>query len=167
MDEKVLKKIIKQLVRESLTEIFAEMKLETIVENVVSRKVSKAPVVSSKLSVKEALGVRDEVQPSRPSSSTQIDAEQKRKFIIEKMGGNDMWKGIYADTAATENPILEGDNAGADQEQVPASILENMGLMRDYSKHIGMDDEKTKDNDEWQKLRVKRQKILDESIKRG
>jgi len=171
MDEKVLKKIIKQLVRESLTEIFAEMKLETIVETVVSKKVPvrpvpppSAPLKNGKLSIKEVLGVQNP-EPVR-QSVPQTNSAERRKVILEKMGGNDMWKGIYADTASSDNPILEGDESPADREQVPTSILESMGLMRDYSKHIGQDAKTTSEDEEWRKRREARAKIMNESIKR-
>lgn len=172
MDEKALKKIIKQLVRESLTEIFAEMKLENIVETVVSKKVpmrtapapAPQPKVAPKLSVREALNMSEETV-RQPAS--QPDAATRRRVMMEKLGvNNDMWKDIYADTASSDNPILEGDQSPQDREEVPASILESMGLMRDYSKHIGQDKKTTDEDEEWRKRREARAKILNESIKR-
>lgn len=166
MNNKELELLIEKIVYKKILKIFAEMKLESIVENVVSRKItSKQQSViprNEKLSVKKVFEQEENFQ-NKPT----ISAEEKRKMIIEKIGGDDMWKNIYADTATSNNPIIEGDE-GAEQEQVPLNILENMGLIKDYSKHIGVNNKTVdKEDEEWQKRREARAKILGESIKRA
>lgn len=158
MDKKDLKNAIKPLVRECLTEIFAEMQLEKIVENVVTKTLPKqreevVPEFSMKQTASERLPV------TKVASSV-----NKRKLIEEKLGVNDeVWKNIYADTATSANPILESNNNSAenvaDTELVPESVLESMGLMKDYSKHIGFK-EPSQEDTEWQKKREEREKIL-------
>lgn len=161
MNQKDLKKIIKQLVRESLTEIFVELKLESIIESVMAKK-QVSSEQSPRLSVRETLN--ENVSPIRAQSK--INPTEKKKIIKEKLGiKDDMWANIYADTQSSGNPILEDAEAEAPDE-VPASILENMGLMRDYSKHIGADKTSQSDDEEWTKRQAERAKRMSETIKR-
>lgn len=180
MQKSDLKKVIKQLVRESLTEIFAEMRLETLVENVVKnqirnipeQKVSQptplAPKRTNNYSVKDVLNeMKDESGSHYSNVSAPAPQQQKQKRAIEKID-NDEWKNIYNDTLTHGNPILEGkSNDGVAPELVPENVLERMGLMKDYSRLIGMDDEKVTQDDEWKELREKRNKILESTIKRN
>lgn len=177
MDEKALKRAIKQLVKESLTEIFAEMKLESIVESAVARKIPKAPVAAPVASTKQTPAysmrevLREEATPQpRPTKPT-ISAAEKKRLIAEKLGvKDDMWANIYADTQSSGNPILESsdDDAPPVVGEVPEVVLENMGLMRDYSKHIGVKtpSQQTEDDD-MQARREARLKMMNEKVSRG
>lgn len=169
MDQKALKKVIKQLVRESLTEIFAEMQLEKIVESVVSKTTlskSFSAVVEkpkAKYSVRETMNEQVIPKQQKPVMSS----AEKKRIIMEKMGvKDDMWAGIYGDTAESNNPILEDSEVAG--EEVPESVLENMGLMKDYSKHLsGNSKTVSNEDDEWRQRREAREKIMQESFKRA
>lgn len=154
MNEKDLKKVIKQMVRESLTEIFAEMKLESIVESVISKK-------------QKIVEVSRPSKPSiQPSSKEEIPASKKqlKNKILEDLGGNDIWKGIYQDTASSANPILNNEEAEAPGE-IPSSVLEQMGLVKDYSKYLGSNKHTVaEEDDEWRKRRELREKMLNENV---
>jgi len=156
-----LKKLLKPYVRECLIEVLAEMKLQTMVENVVSKKIPN-PISPSRLSVKDTIMTEEDQKPKEKLTP------DKKKIIIERLvGGNDMWKDIYENTAQSNNPILDDtDNSDTKPELVPEHVLESMGLMKDYSKFVDAGKNKTSQDQEWTKLREQRQKILNETIKR-
>lgn len=190
MNEKEVKKVIKAYVREALVEIFAEMNLETIVENAV-KKTAVAGVGSSKsaapsvaqpvakppLSIREVYSRHADVEeenpyspqsPARTMSSNGKTPEERRKIIMQKIGTmDDVWKDIYADTASRGSPILDGDAAPADAELVSEADLAKLGLMKDYSKHIGQDPAKQEQDAEWKELRERRRQILENTLKRN
>jgi hypothetical protein len=155
-----LKKLLKPYVKECLIEVLAEMKLETMVENVVSKKIPN-PNLASRFSVRDTVVVEN----AQPKEKFTPD---KKKIIIEKLvGGNDMWKDIYENTAQSNNPILDDtDNSDTKPELVPEHVLESMGLMKDYSKFVDAGKNKPSQDQEWTKLREQRQKILNNTIKR-
>jgi hypothetical protein len=155
-----LKKILKPLIRECLTELFAEMNIERIVEGVISRQPTR----------KAAPSIQEEREllpgPAMRSAKPSLSSEDKRKMLIEKMGVvDDVWKDIYADTAANGNPVLEDEGTGK-PEYVTEDQLAKLGLMKDYSKHIGMDESTQKNEGEWKNLRDRQRKILENTIKR-
>jgi len=116
-----LKKLLKPYVRECLIEVLAEMKLQTMVENVVSKKIPN-PISPSRLSVKDTIMTEEDQKPKEKLTP------DKKKIIIERLvGGNDMWKDIYENTAQSNNPILDDtDNSDTKPELVPEHVLESM-----------------------------------------
>ena len=179
MQKSDLKKVIKQLVRESLTEIFAEMRLEALVESAVKNQIRRTTIseqvvaqskpvpkkAKSSLSVRDVLTDLNDDTGSHYSTVAAPLPQQKQKKMVEQID-NDTWRNIYTDTLTHGNPILE-DKADADPELVPENVLEKMGLMKDYSKLIGVDDEKVTQDDEWKELREKRSKMLESTVKRN
>jgi hypothetical protein len=128
---KDLKKIIKPLIKECLLEIFAEMKLESIVENVVQKH-------QSNYSIAEQVIERPMVKPAKKS----VD----KRSLMKAIGVDEStWANIYDDTLNSGNQILSeaGRNSAPksemtfdDTELVSESILEQAGLLKDYSKFI-------------------------------
>lgn len=175
MDEKALKKILKPLIRECIAELFVEMNLQTIVENAV-KKTTTNPVQATKKTTSNPMSIKEvyrpeaeeELSPGPAIRNMKPSSDEKRKIIMEKIGAmdNSMWKDIYADTATRGSPILEGDAAAANPNEVSEDQLARLGLMKDYSKHIGMDAKSQEGDDEWKTLREQRRKILESTIKR-
>lgn len=133
MNNKELKSVIKEMVRQSLVEIFAEMKLESIVEGVMERSSSK--VTRSRLS--EVVS-REEEAPARPQPRPPTrQKEQIRESLRKKLHISDSeWSNIY-EGIALDNPIVTGQTAGNfNEESVSEEQLEEIGLMKDYSKFI-------------------------------
>lgn len=130
---KDIKKIIKPLVKECLLELFAEMKLESIVEGVVNKQQltnqSTAVIVENR-----------QQQVQQP-----IRQKPNKRSLMEAIGVNEnTWNDVYADTLKHGNSILK-DSGGAstptapnydDTESVPEAVLENAGLMKDYSRFL-------------------------------
>jgi len=152
MNKVELKSVIKQLVRESLTEIFAEMNLQTIVEQSVKKNLSNI--------TQNTPTIREQVYEQKPKVSV-----DKRKKMMESMGvTDDVWRSIYADTASSANPIIEGNDMPNNPE-IPASVLEETGLLKDYSKFLSPSVQNG-ESDEWKQLREQRQVLLNQSVKR-
>lgn len=126
MKAKDLKKMLKPLVRECLTEIFAEMKLETIVEGVVKKA---APIRGPSLSA--ALSNEPQPRVVNEQRKPEITDEEKREMLQKRLGISDAeWKAVYAGTEPLDN-----DDSGK-PELVSESVLQQSGLMKDYSKFV-------------------------------
>lgn len=155
MDSKNLKKVIKQLVRESLVEIFAEMKLESIVESVTKKQLAE-------LKINQPTVMR-EVRNSIP--------QENKKNLMDKVGNieSDVWRSMYSDVIDKGNPILNEarDEGATNPEFVPENVMESLGLMKDYSRAAGLEEDSSKstEENEWSELRKKRTQMLQSLIK--
>lgn len=166
MNSKELKQVIKQMVQESLIEVFAEMNLQLVVENAI-----KSQLCESKKQKTNSMSLRSSVvEASRPEPV--IESTTKNN-VMEKIGAidSDVWRSIYGDTAKSSNPILKEtkEDKGSNPELVPEALLENRGLMKDYSKLAGLTEDSESviaENDEWNKIREARQKMLQATMKR-
>lgn len=153
-----IEKIVRFYVKKYLTE--AADDLEALVE----RKVRERMSLASLLKENEAPA------PSiKEASSPEISPPKQRKRLRpEDLGITEgVWKGVY-EGIDVDNPILTGVRdqdgvpvAGEEKpEHVPEAVLEQAGLLRDFSKHVEAmekkDRQKSGDND----LEQKRQEIL-------
>jgi hypothetical protein len=133
MDNKELKKLVKPLIRECLTEIFAEMNLEKIVEGVVNRspKTMQTKLMNNVPSPPKQV---NNLSNSKPKIN---DSSLRQALNINESE----WQNIYGDII--DNPRLLAEHSKTDRqiaeenkESVPEDVLDNVGLMRDYSKFI-------------------------------
>jgi hypothetical protein len=133
MDKKELKKLVKPLIRECLTEIFAEMNLEKIVEGVVNRspKTMQTKLMNNVPSPPKQV---NNLSNSKPKIN---DSSLRQALNINESE----WQNIYGDII--DNPRLLAEHSKTDRqiaeenkESVPEDVLDNVGLMRDYSKFI-------------------------------
>jgi hypothetical protein len=133
MNNKELKAVIKEMVRQSLTEIFAEMKLESIVEGVMQRGSSRSRLTDAVYRDEEAPVQRQQPRPQPSRQKEQIRESLRKKLHIS----DSEWTGIYGDIQP-DNPIVTGQTGGGNfnQESVSEQQLEEIGLMKDYSKFI-------------------------------
>jgi len=159
MSDNKIKTVVKHYVKQYLSEIFAEMNLHTLIETTVQEKIDAMMPVLSSRSV-SSLMQEEVTTPSRP-------APVRKKITAADLGITDQtWKDIYNDTASSDNPILNGEEAGS-EELVSESQLERAGLMKDYSKFMNSGGQKksnSNDSDDMSEAARKRQEMLKKSI---
>lgn len=66
-----------------------------------------------------------------------VDRAAVRERMLKAVGASDdVWRGIYEDTIESGNPLLTSSEEEGEGELVSEHLLQESGLMRDYSKHI-------------------------------
>ena len=163
MEEKKLKAIIKEYVREALIEVLAEAKIESMIAKTIKEHTKKPK------SLKESLGIPE--QKYVPEKLKIVDEIKLKNDLLNKIAPtDDVWRSIYADTLKSDysRPILEGNEIATGKE-IPESVLEQAGFMRDYSVAAGLADDpaKTIKDDEMTALQEKRRQMLESKIRRG
>ena len=126
-----IEKVIKFYVKKHLKEAFAN--LDEIVENKVQDVLTKRKFLLQENVVKSPSKISQ--KPSIPPPDKKI-VEQK---ILDRLGVEDgIWKDIFLDTLNSPNLVLSLDNKleAAAPEGVPVEALEQMGILRDYSKFL-------------------------------
>lgn len=136
--KKLIKPLIEGMVREALLKIFAEMKLETLIENAVNKQQRNSQAAATVMS--------ENIQASKVSRPS-VPKPNKRS-LMEAIGVNEnTWNDVYADTLKHGNSVLTAPEASPmsstpqaggfdDREDAPVSALEQLGLIKDYSRFV-------------------------------
>jgi len=146
--------------KEILAEEFAKMDFEGLIKKVVREEVSlhSTPIPTSRQnSLTESL-LTDSPPPAR---------EPKRKITARDLGiDEETWSSVYSGIEESANPILASSPDELDSakpEHVPEELLEQMGVMRDYSSLI--EDVTKKPDSELLEAQRKRREMLDKMYK--
>jgi hypothetical protein len=128
MDKKELKKIVKQMVQESIAEVFLQLNLETLIEGAIKRTMKQQ---------QPSRVIKTESPATLVESKKSAPREEIRSKIKQLVSPDESeWASIYEDTAKHGSPILEGEDGSDRPELVPESLLQESGLLRDFSKFV-------------------------------
>lgn len=121
------KKELKILIKECMAELMLEMKFEQIIESALVR--------SSKSSTSS---LNENVAPqSRPRPQPKQQPQQPKINLKEKMKISDSeWNSIYASVDQNSPIMTESKTGQHNPEFVSEDVLEDTGLLRDYSKFL-------------------------------
>lgn len=170
-----IEKIVEFYVRKYAKKFFNESYalLETLVEKKVQERLDLLSVL------------QEDRQPTLRSTmleESHVSQNQtpKRKITPKDLGITDeVWKNVYADTLSSGNPILteevdnyEGGEPPADRpEHVPEAVLERLGLMQDFSKHMAafdkIDKKKQTSSDDLEAYNKRREMLSKNIVREG
>lgn len=138
-----IEKIVRYYVTKALTEVVKD--LDQIIERKVQLKVEQRLKLVDLLSEDNKSKKQTLNEVYKKEETQKSNGSTRHKLTAEDLGiTEDTWKSVYADTLSSDHPLLnEVDDPGGDYypsaekpEHISEGVMEELGFMKDYSKHV-------------------------------